>query len=78
LAGFEPPLDRPSDGPHVAGETCMRQRAVADPMPPVKHLVHLDLQGFPKRLGWSTPLRHGRDIPPQMCPADLAPPGGIL
>lgn len=46
-------------------------------MPLVQQQAPLDLQGFPQRSGWPTLLSQGRNIPQQMCPANLAPPSGI-
>jgi hypothetical protein len=47
VARFEPSLDLPSDRPHVVGETRVRQRAVAHPMPLVEHLAGLPPQRLP-------------------------------
>ena len=55
----------------------MAQGAIVHPMPPLEHLTGLRPQGFSNRLGWSTTLNHGLDIPQQMCPAELATPGRI-
>ena len=74
---FEPPLHLAPDRPHRAGNACMGQRAVADAMPPVKHLASLVSQGLADRLGSSPALDHGFNIPHQMSPAELAPPGRI-
>ena len=77
VSRFEPPLYRTSDGPHLAGETRLRQRPLADPRPPVTQLTHLGPQGFPHGLGWSATRTHGLDIPPQMRPAELSTPRGL-
>src|SRR5919197_6725064 len=74
---FEQPLHLAPDRPHIAGKARVGQRAVADTMPPVKHLASLGSQGFADLLGTTPALNHGFNIPHQMGPAQLAPPGGI-
>jgi hypothetical protein len=77
LAHVEQSLDLPSDRPHIVGQTRVRQRAVAHPMPPVEHLAGLCPQGLSNGLRLPTPLDHGLDIAQQMRPAQLPPPARI-
>src|SRR5262245_40634914 len=58
-------------------ELRVRQRAITDLMPPVKHLACLLPQGFPNLLGAPPTLNHRFKVAQQMCPADLAPPRRI-
>jgi hypothetical protein len=77
LPVFEPPRHLAPDRPPIAGKARVGQRAVADAMPLVKHRASLVSQGFADLLGTSPARAHGGNIPQQMGPAELAPPGGI-
>src|SRR5206468_10160343 len=77
LARFEPPCDRAPDGTHRDPELGVREMALADPMPRMKHLPGLLPQAFSNFLRPSPTLDHGFKVPQQMRPADLAPAGRI-
>src|SRR6266571_8094124 len=72
--GFQQPLDLPSHRAHVAPEARPAEGAIADAMPPVKHLPRLALQRLADLLGASPALNHRFDVPQQMRPTQLTPP----
>ena len=77
LTRFQQAFYLASDRPHRAGNARVGERAIADPMPPVKHVAGLCPQGVAHRSGTSIALAPGFAIAQQMGPAELSSPARI-